>query len=51
LPMNFVSCVVFFALFLFVLCIVCQMLAVSLDCPFLITPSILNNSPLVDMSP
>ena len=35
-----VFCVVFFALFVFVLCLVYPMLHVSLDCPFLIAPSV-----------
>ena len=34
-----VFCVVFFVLFAFVLCLVYLMLPVSLDCPFLISPS------------
>jgi len=33
-------CVVFFVLFVFVLCLVYTMLSVSLDCPFLIAPSV-----------
>jgi hypothetical protein len=33
---------VFFVLFVFVLCSVYPMLQVSLDCPFLITPSIIS---------
>jgi hypothetical protein len=32
-----------FVLFVFVLCLVCPMLPVSLDCPFLIAPSIFSN--------
>ena len=32
-----VFCVVFLVLFVFILCHVCQMLSVYLDCPFLIT--------------
>jgi hypothetical protein len=36
-------CVVFFVLFVFVLCCVYPMLPVSLDCPFLIAPSIFSN--------
>jgi hypothetical protein len=36
-------CVVFFALFVFVLCIVYPMLPVSLDFPFLIAPSVFDN--------
>ena len=35
---SFLCCV--FALFVFVLCILCPMLPVSQDCPFLITPSV-----------
>jgi hypothetical protein len=31
---SFLCCVVLFAMFVFVLCLVCQMLPVSLDCPF-----------------
>jgi len=38
-----VFCVVFFALFAFVLCLVYLMLPVSLDCPFLISPSGFSN--------
>jgi hypothetical protein len=40
---NFLCCVVFFAFFVFVLCLVCEMLPVSLACPFLIAPSIFSN--------
>ena len=36
-------CVVFFALLVFVLCIVYPMLPVSLDFPFLIAPSVFDN--------
>jgi hypothetical protein len=36
-------CVVFFVLFVFVLCLVYPMLPVSLDCPFLIAPSVFSN--------
>ena len=36
-------CVVFFALFFVVLCLVYPMLPVSLDCPFLIAPSAFSN--------
>ena len=38
-----VSCVVVFAWFVFVLCLVHPMLPVSLDCPFLIIPSVFSN--------
>jgi hypothetical protein len=38
-----VFCVVFFVLFVFVLCLVCPMLQVSLDCPFSIAPSLFSN--------
>ena len=40
-----VFCVVvcFYVLFVFVLCLVCPILPVSLDCPFLITPSVFSN--------
>jgi hypothetical protein len=34
-------CVVFFAVLVFVLCLVCLMLPVSVDCLFLIVPSII----------
>jgi hypothetical protein len=34
---------VFFALFVFVLCLLCQMLPVSLDCPFLIVHWVFSN--------
>ena len=36
-------CVVFFNLFVFVLCLVYPMLPVSLDCIFLIAPSVFSN--------
>ena len=36
-------CVEFFALFIFVLCLMCPMLPVSLDCPFLIVPLVSSN--------
>jgi hypothetical protein len=35
-----VFCVVFFVLFVFVMCLVYPMLQVSLDCTFLIVPSV-----------
>jgi hypothetical protein len=35
--------VVVFCLFVFVLCLVYQMLPVSLGCPFLVAPSIISN--------
>jgi hypothetical protein len=38
-----VFCVVFFALFSFVLCLVSPMFPVSLDCSFLIAPSVFSN--------
>jgi len=38
-----VFCVVFCVLFAFVLCLVCPMLPESLDCPFLIAPSVFSN--------
>ena len=38
--MFLVFSVVFFALFVFILCVVYPMLPVSLDCPFLIAPSV-----------
>ena len=38
-----VFCDVLFVLFVFVLCHVCPMLLVSLDCPFLIAPSVFSN--------
>ena len=37
-PLNF--CVVFCVLIVLALCLVCSMLSVSLDCPFLIAPSV-----------
>ena len=40
---SLVSCVVLFVLLVFVLCLVCPMLSVSLDCPFLIAPSVFSN--------
>ena len=43
LPIVLVFCVVCFALFVFVLCLVYPMLSVSLDCPFLITLSVFSN--------
>ena len=43
----FVFCVVFFALFVFVLCLVYLLLLVSLNCPFLIAPSVFSNVKLV----
>ena len=44
-PINniFVFCVVFFALFVFILCLVYPMMPVSLDSPFLIAPSVFSN--------
>jgi hypothetical protein len=36
-------CVVFFALVVFVLCLVYPMFPVSLECPFLIAPSVFSN--------
>ena len=36
--LSLVFCVVFFVLFVFLLCLVCPMLPVSLDCLFLIAP-------------
>ena len=38
-----VFCVVCFQLCVFVLCYVCPMLPVSLDCPFLIAPSVFSS--------
>jgi len=40
-PFSFLCCV--FVLFVFVLCPVYPMLPVSLDCPFLIAPSVFSN--------
>ena len=42
---SFLCCVlwVFFALFIFVLCLVCPTFPVSLDCSFLIVPSVFSN--------
>ena len=37
-PLNF--CVVFSVLIVLALCLVCSMLSVSLNCPFLIAPSV-----------
>jgi hypothetical protein len=37
---TFLYCVFFFV---FVLCLVYQMLPVSMDCPFLISPSVFSN--------
>ena len=36
-------CVRFFALFFFVLCLVCQLLPMYLNCSFLIAPSVFSN--------
>ena len=44
LPNVLVFCVVFFGLFVFVLCVECPMLPVSLDCPFLIGISVFSNA-------
>ena len=41
LEFSSVCCV--FVLFVFVLCLVCPMLPVSVDCPFLIAPSVFSN--------
>ena len=38
-----VFCVVFYVLLVFVLCLVYPMLPISLDCPFLIAPSVFSN--------
>ena len=43
LLMLSVFCVVFFVLFVFVLCLMYPMLPVSLDCPFLIAPSVFSS--------
>jgi hypothetical protein len=40
---SYTYCVEFFALFVFVLRLVCPELSVSLDCPFLIAPSVFSN--------
>jgi hypothetical protein len=42
-------CVVFFVLFVFVLCLEEPMLPVSLDCSFLIVPSVFSNVYLVGL--
>ena len=42
-------CVVIFILFVFVLCLVCQILPVSLDYSFLIDPSVFSNDYLLDI--
>ena len=38
-----VSCVVFLSLFVFILCLVCSMLSISLDWPFVTDPSVFSN--------
>ena len=43
LLISLVFCVMFFILFVFVLCFVYPMLPVSLDCPFLIAASVFSN--------
>jgi uncharacterized membrane protein YjgN (DUF898 family) len=40
---SFLCCGVFLCLFVFVLCVVCPVLQVSLGCPFLISPSVFFN--------
>ena len=45
----FSVCVVCFVLFVFVLCLVCPMLSVSLDYPSLIAPSVFFNVYLIIM--
>jgi hypothetical protein len=44
-----VFCVVFFGLFVFVLCLMDLILPMSLDCPFLIANSIFSNIYIMDM--
>jgi hypothetical protein len=43
----FVFCIVFIVLSVFFLCLVYSMLPVSLDCPFLIVPSVFSNTYLL----
>ena len=43
LSFSVLCCVVFCGLITFVLCLVCSMLPVSLDCPFLVTPLVFSN--------
>ena len=43
LVVSHAYCVVFFALLVFILCLVYTMLPVSLDCPFLIAPPVFSN--------
>ena len=48
--MSTTYCVVFFVLFVIVMCLVYPMLVVSLGCPFLITPSVFSNVYLFHLS-
>ena len=45
--MSNTYCVMFFVWFVFVLCLVCPMLPISLDCPFLIAPLVFFNVYLI----